>query len=1100
MNPSALFIERPVATTLLTIGVALAGAVAFFFLPVSPLPQVDFPTIFVQAQLPGASPETVATSVATPLERHLGQIADVTEITSTSSAGQARIILQFGLGRSIDGAARDVQAAINAARADLPASLRSNPTYRKVNPADAPILILALTSDTLSQGQLYDSAATVLQQKLSQVDGIGQVQVGGSSLPAVRVEINPSALFKYGIGLEDVRAALAAANANAPKGSIEFGGKHYQLYTNDQARQADQYRSLVIAYRNGAVVRLSDVAEVTDSVENIRHAGIANGKPAVLVIIYRAPGANIIDTVDRVTALMPQLESTISRDIDIAVALDRSTTIRASLREVEQTLLISVCLVILVVFAFLRNWRATLIPSVAVPVSLLGTFGAMYLLGYSLDNLSLMALTIATGFVADDAVVVLENISRHVESGMPRFQAALQGAREVGFTVLSMSLSLVAVFIPIILMGGIVGRIFREFAITLSIAIMVSLVVSLTTTPMMCARMLQHRPTAQHGRRYRASERLFNILLRLYERSLAWALRHSMTIVLILLVTICLNVYLFIAVPKGFLAREDTGRLVGGIEADQSISFQLMRQKLVQFTEILRNDPAIESVVGFTGGGQANSGSVFVSLKPLAERRLSADEVIGRLRHKLSKVPGAALFLQTAKDIRIGGRPSNGAYQFTLQGDNPEDIYAWASKLTQALQDVPELTDVNSDQQQKGLQIDLVIDRAAAARLGLDASQIDNTLYDAFGQRQVSTIYKARNQYHVVMEVAPEYWQNPDTLNEIYVSTSGGAVGGTQGSNAVIGTTATKTKKSGTQGTASTAAQIASDTARNLSSNRIASTGRNSVSTGAAVSTHAETMVPLAAIADYAPGNTPLAVNHQGLFVASTISFNLAPGKALSDAVAAVNRTMNEIGVPSTVHGSFQGTARVFQEALANEPFLIAAAIVAVYIVLGVLYESYVHPITILSTLPSAGIGAILALMACNTEFSIIALIGVVLLIGIVKKNAIMMIDFALDAERSQRLSSRQAIYQACLLRFRPIMMTTMAALLGAVPLAISFGEGGDLRRPLGIAIVGGLIVSQLLTLYTTPVVYLYLDRFSIWWSRRWRGDMATGHVPEAGE
>jgi len=1103
MNLSAPFIKRPVATTLLTLGVALAGAVAFFLLPVSPLPQVDFPTISVQAQLPGASPETVATSVATPLERHLGQIADVTEITSSSSVGQTRITLQFGLDRNIDGAARDVQAAINAARADLPASLRSNPTYRKVNPADAPVLILALTSDTLSQGQLYDSAATVLQQKLSQVQGIGQVTVGGSSLPAVRVELNPHALFKYGIGLEDVRAALAAANANAPKGDIEFGGKRYQLYTNDQAREADQYRSLVVAYRNGSAVRLSDLAEVTNSVEDLRNQGLANGKPSVLLILYRQPGANIIDTVDRVMALLPQLEASIPRDIDVTVAADRTTDIRASLRDVERTLVISVALVIMVVFLFLRDARSALIPSVAVPVSLIGTFGVMYLLGYSLDALSLMALTIATGFVVDDAIVVLENIIRHIEAGMPRMQAALQGAREVGFTVLSMSLSLVAVFIPILLMGGIVGRLFREFAITLSIAIVISLVVSLTTTPMMCAYLFRRRPEREPGRLSRAVEGAFDAVLGFYDRTLTWALAHARVMMLILLATLCLNVYLFYIVPKGFFPQQDTGRLVGGIQADQSISFQSMRQKLTQFITILRKDPAVENVVGFIGGGQTNSGFVFISLKPLSERKLPADQIITRLRGELSQVAGATLFLQSTQDIRVGGRQTNAQYQYTLQSDDLGELYAWAPKITEALQHVPELTDVNSDQQQNGLETYLVIDRASAARLGLTASQIDNTLYDAFGQRQVSTIYNALNQYHVVMEVAPQYWQSPDMLNELYVSTAGGAVGGTQGTNAVIGTTS-KTKSAG-QSTAapSTAAQIAGDTARNLSSNQIANTGRGSASTGAAVSTHAETMVPLAAFSHYEPGNAPLAVNHQSLFVASTISFNLAPGKSLSDAVSAVNAAMNSIGVPASIQGTFQGTARVFQESLANEPILILAALAAVYIVLGVLYESYIHPITILSTLPSAGLGAVLALLACDTEFSIMAMIGVILLIGIVKKNAIMMIDFALDAERSQHLSSRQAIYQACLLRFRPIMMTTMTALLGALPLALGTGNGAEVRQPLGISIIGGLIVSQMLTLYTTPVIYLYLDRLRLWSLGRWRHrypDAGGGEVLEAGE
>ena len=1082
MNPSALFIRRPVATVLLTIGIAFAGALAYFLLPVSPLPQVDFPTISVLAQLPGASPEVMATSVATPLERHLGQIADVTEMTSVSSLGTARITLQFGLDRNIDGAARDVQAAINAARVDLPTSLRSNPTYRKVNPADAPIMVLALTSSTRSAGQIYDSASTVLEQKLSQVDGIGQVNVGGSSLPAVRVELNPPALFKYGIGLEDVRAALSAANAHSPKGAIEDGARRFQLYTNDQARKASQYRSLVIAYRNGAAVRLSDVADIQDSVENLRNAGLANGKPAVLIILYRQPGANIIATVDRVKELLPQLQASIPGDIDISIAADRSPTIRASLHEVELALLISTALVALVVFAALRDVRATLVPAIVVPVSLIGTCGAMYLLGYSLNNLSLMALTIATGFVVDDAIVVLENISRHIESGMSRMQAALQGAREVGFTVLSMSTSLVAVFIPIILMGGIVGRLFREFALTLAVAIMVSMVISLTTTPMMCARLLGHRAGKKHGRVFRASERLFDSVQSAYGRSLGWALAHGRSVVLILAAIIGLNVYLFVIVPKGFFPQQDTGRMIGGIQADQSISFQLMQQKLTQFISIIQKDRAVESVVGFTGGSQTNSGFVFVSLKPSSERKLSVDQVIGRLRRELAQVPGASIFLQSVQDIRAGGRQSNAQYQYTLHADSLPDLYSWEPRILRALQNVPELTDVNTDQQEKGLELDLVIDRDTASRLGITASQIDNTLYDAFGQRQVSTIYNPLNQYHVVMEVAPQYWQNPETLKDLFVSTSGN-IGGTQATNAIAGTTGA------TSGQAKNPAATTSDDAvRNQRTNQLGGTGRNSASTGAAISTKMERMVPLAAFSHYEPSTTPLAVNHQGAFVASTISFNLAPGKSLSDAVVAIDGAMNRLGVPSTIHGSFQGTARVFQDSVANQPLLILAALLAVYIVLGILYESYVHPITILSTLPSAGIGAVLALMATGTEFTIIALIGVILLIGIVKKNAILMIDFALDAERESGLTPREAIYRACLLRFRPIMMTTLAALFGALPLAIGIGEGAELRRPLGISIVGGLLVSQVLTLYTTPIIYLYLDRFRLWCQKMWLG------------
>jgi multidrug efflux pump len=1078
MNPSALFIGRPVATTLLTMGLALAGAIAYFLLPVSPLPQVDIPTIMVQASMAGASPETMATSVATPLERHLGQIADVTEMTSQSTVGSTRITLQFGLARDIDGAARDVQAAINAARADLPTSLKSNPTYRKVNPADAPIMILALTSKTLTQGQLYDSAATVLQQKLSQVDGVGQVSIGGSSLPAVRIEINPHALFKYGIGLEDVRAALASANANAPKGAIEEDGRHFQLYTNDQAKKAEQYRALVIGYRNGAAVRLSDVADVTDSVEDLRNQGLFNGQPSVLIIITRQPAANIIETVDRVRSLLPQLKASIPADIDLVVPMDRTTTIRASLRDVQRTLLISLGLVILVVFLFLREGRATLIPSVAVPVSLIGTFGAMYLLGYSLDNLSLMALTVGTGFVVDDAIVVLENAMRHMEAGMSRRQAALQGAKEVGFTVLSMSLSLVAVFIPILLMGGIVGRLFREFAVTLSVAILVSLVVSLSTTPMMCSQLLRYQPSETRSALFRFSERVFQAMLREYERTLGTALRHRRLTMLVLLATIVLNGYLFSIVPKGFFPQQDTGAMVGGIQADQSISFQLMRQKLVSFVNIIKSDPAVANIVGFTGGGQTNGGFVYVALKPLDQRDLSVDRVIGRLRGKLAQVPGASLFLQAVQDIRQGGRASNAQYQYTLQADDLAELRVWTPKLTEALQHRPELADVNSDQQDKGLETDLVFDRATAARLKLNASQIDNTLYDAFGQRQVSTIYNPLNQYHVIMEVAPEYWQNPQTLNELFISTAGGSVSGTQSTNAVAGTTVLKS-------TTSTAASVAADTARNQANNALANSGRGAASTGAAVSTSAETMVPLSAIAHFGPGTTPLAVNHQGHFVANTISFNLPPGKSLSDAVQAIDQTMRDIGTPASIHGSFQGTAKAFQDSLGNQPILVVAALLAVYIVLGVLYESYVHPITILSTLPSAGVGAFLALLVCNLDFSIIALIGVILLIGIVKKNAIMMIDFAIDAQRNQGLEPAEAIRQACLLRFRPIMMTTMVALLGALPLALGHGEGAEMRQPLGISIVGGLMVSQLLTLYTTPVVYLYLDRLRQWARRR---------------
>ena len=1101
MNPSAPFIARPVATTLLTIGVALAGFFALLRLPVAPLPQVDYPTISVSASMPGASADTMATTVATPLERHLGTIADVTEMTSRSADGRTDITLQFSLNRSLDGAARDVQAAINAARADLPTSLRQNPSYRKFNPADAPIAILAMTSEILTRGQIYDAASTVMQQALSQIKGVGQVEIAGSSLPAVRVELNPLALFKYGIGLEDVRAALASANAHSPKGAIEVGDRRFQIYTNDQVNDANDYRHLVIAYRNGAPVRLTDVAEVQDSVENVRTLGLADGKPAVLVLVHRQPGANIIDTVDRVKAVLPQLEASIPGAITVELSLDRTTTIRRSLHEVERTLVIAICLVILVVFVFLRSLRATLIPSVAVPVSLIGTFGVMYLLGYSLDNLSLMALTIATGFVVDDAIVVLENITRHIEAGMPRMQAAVQGAGEVAFTVLSMSLSLVAVFVPILLMGGIEGRLFREFAMTLSVAIMISLIVSLTTTPMMCACLLARRREHEHGKLYRAGERAFFVILDLYDRSLRRALQWPALVMLSLLATLCFAVYLFINVPKDFVPQQDSGLMWGGIQADQSISFQLMEKKLAQFVDIVREDPAVAHVDAlYYGGGY---GDAFVILKPLSERQVSAQQVASRLQPKLAQIAGAEVYFGSVQDVRIGGRASSAQYQYTLHGDDTNELYEWAPRVQAALKKLPLLTDVHLDQRKDALQTDLIIDRATAARLGLTVGQIVNTLYDAFGQRQVSVVYKAQNQYHVVMEVAPEFWQSPEVLSQIYVSTSGGAVGGTQGTRPLAGTVVAKARPSKSSTAAVGAAQIADNAARNAANNALANTGRSATSTGSAVSVSKETMVPLSAFSRFELGGTPHAIYRQGLFAASTISFNLAQGVSLSEVTAAVDDQMARLGVPTTIHGSFQGTAKAFQQALANEPALIAAALLAVYIVLGVLYESYVHPITILSTLPSAGVGAVLALIAAGTEFSVIALIGLILLIGIVKKNAIMMIDFALDAERREGLTSRDAIYQACLKRFRPIMMTTMAAMLGAVPLAIGFGEGAELRRPLGISIVGGLIVSQILTLYTTPIIYLYLDRFRLWEHRRSRIRnlrVASRPPPEPGE
>jgi multidrug efflux pump len=1104
MNISSPFISRPVATTLLTLGIALAGILAFSKLPVAPLPQVDFPTISVSAQLPGASPTTVATSVAAPLERHLGQIADVTEMTSQSGIGQTRITLQFGLNRDIDGAARDVQAAIVAARADLPSSLRSNPTYRKVNPADAPILILAMTSKTLTQGQMYDAASNVLAQQLSQINGIGQVIIGGSALPAVRVELNPKALFKYGIGLEDVRAALASANANSPKGTIDDGDRRYQLYTNDQATKASDYAPLIVAYRNGAAVALSDVADVTDSVEDVRNLGLSNGQPSVIIILFRQPGANIIDVIDAVKAQLPHLEAAMPADVNVNVAIDRSTTIRQSLHDTEATLAIAIALVTVVVYFFLRNVSATVIPSVAVPVSILGTFGAMYLLGYSLDILSLMALTIATGFVVDDAIVVLENISRHIEAGMPRLQAALLGAREVGFTVLSISLSLIAVFLPILLMGGIVGRLFREFTLTLSMAILISLAISLTTTPMMCALFLRANPRRAEGSR----PRLFDRILTGYEHSLAWALEHSRLILAIFFGALVLNIVLFIVVPKGFFPEQDTGRLIGSLRADQSVSFQLMTQKLRQMMQIVQEDPAVENVVGYTGVGSGggfgsiNTGSVFVSLKPIGERP-PMDQVIARLRPKLARVPGGQLFLFGVQDVRAGGRQSNAEYQFTLQADDADELFKWTQRLERRLQSSKILADVNSDQQQRGLESDLVIDRDTASRLGITPAQIDNTLYDAFGQRQVSVIYSAINQYHVVMEIDPRYTQYPASLGEIYVATSGGGASGTQTSNAPAGTVtppATAASTTAASSAAATAAATANNnSARNAAINALANTGKGATSSGAAVSTAQETMIPLAAVSHYNAGNAPLSVNHQGLFVSATISFNLHPGAALGDAAREIDQAMRDIRMPASIHGTFAGTAQAFQDSLANEKILIAAAIATVYILLGVLYESYIHPITILSTLPSAGVGAILALMLFHTEFDIIGLIGVILLIGIVKKNAIMMVDFAIEARRTG-LNSRDAIYQACVLRFRPIMMTTSAAILGAIPLAVSFGNGSEIRRPLGIAIVGGLLISQLLTLYTTPVLYLYLDRLGQW-SLRLRQRLLPGlfGAPSAG-
>jgi multidrug efflux pump len=1307
VNLSAPFVRRPIGTTLMTAGIALAGAVAFFLMPVSPLPQVDYPTIFVQANLPGASPETMASSVATPLERRLGKIADVTEMTSSSGAGSSQIVLQFNLDRNIDGAARDVQAAINAARVDLPQTLRSNPTYRKANPSDQPIMILALTSQSRTPGQIYDAASTIIQQQLSQIKGVGDVEIGGGSLPAVRVELNPLAVARYGVSMEDVRSALASANANRPKGVINDGPQRLQIYTNDQSTTPDDYKPLIVAYRKGAAVRLQDVADVQQGVEDIHNLGLfgcgpvgsgkgktpkmrpggfggpggaggrfgggqgggfggpggasggasgvgvgfgggagaakiassdapaftypgppkssaassapapssapaagggppafggsgggasafaggspfddlggagpsrsrpANRKPAgpataatacngvsgparsaIVVQVLRQPGANIIATVERVKKALPTLEASLPQDINTAIAVDRTITIRASLRDVEQTLIFAVCLVVLVVAFFLKSARATIVPAVAVTVSLLGTIGVMYLAGFSLDNLSLMALTVATGFVVDDAIVVLENISRHLEEGVPRFKAALMGAREVGFTVLSISISLVAVFIPILFMGGIVGRLFREFAITLSVAILISLVISLTTTPMICAYLLRPDRDAARlpGWWSKSSDWFFGGLRRVYEKALDWALDEGPVALTILICTIVLNVFLITIIPKGFFPQQDTGLLNGGMQADQASSFQISKQRLQRFVGIIQRDPAVQTVVGFVNGGRGGGGGgfVFLSLKPRSQRDGNSTDLMTRLRPQFSRVTGANMFLQPVQDIRIGGRQGNATYQYTLEGPDLTTLRTWAIKLSEALKSEPDLTDVNTDQEDHGLESYVNVNRDTAAQLGLNAQEVDNTLYDAFGQRQVSTIYKAQNQYHVIMEAAPPYVQDPSALSNIYVSstsaaraaanllgasgyappglntfsapaaaaggggggasagstTSGGQIapattgapaasGTTGGGSAAVPTTTASINASATTNTmpdAFSAPSLANSSggggggggggaAASASSSTsilvgpMAPPGR-AASSGVAISTSAETMTPLSAFSSWADGSQPRSVNHQDQSIATTISFNLAPGKSLSNAVTAVHDAEAAIGMPPTVHGSFQGTAKVFQESLANEPVLIGVAILAVYIVLGVLYESYIHPVTVLSTLPSAGVGAFAALILFKTEFSIIALIGVILLIGIVKKNAIMIIDFALEAERSQGLTTREAVRQASLLRFRPIMMTTFAAMLGALPLAIGWGEGAELRRPLGIAIIGGLLVSQVLTLITTPVVYLYLDRF----------------------
>jgi len=1025
-------IKRPVGTTLLTIAIALAGLVAFRMLPVSPIPQVEFPTIQVQAQLPGASPETMASAVATPLERQFGRIAGLTQLTSTSSLGNTSVVLQFELSRNIDAAARDVQAAINAARSQLPSDLPSNPTYQKVNPADAPILIFSLTSSTLTRGRIYDAAYSILAQKLSQIEGVGQVFVGGSALPGVRVELNPTRLNNLGISLEEVRTALAAANANRPKGELAGDKVARSLATTDQLLKAADYQPLIIRYQNGGAVKLSDVGEVRDSVEDLRNLGLVDGRPAVLLVVFRQPNANIIDTVDRIMAAVPSLKASISPAIDMGVVLDRTLTIRASVREVELTLLVSIALVVMVVFVFLQSARATLIPGIVVPVSLIGTFGVMYLCGYTLDNLSLMALTISTGFVVDDAIVVVENIARHREQGMGPIRAAIEGARGIGFTVVSISVSLVAVFIPILLMGGIIGRLFREFAVTLSAAIAVSMIISLTTTPMMCAHLLgddRARGTSTFGA---AGRRILERMHEFYAESLAWVLAHPRLMLSITLAMVGISVYLYVAIPKGFFPQQDTGRLMGAVQADQATSFQSITRKLEEFVDIIRADPAVDHVVAFTGGRNSrgtNTARMFISLKPLGERRLTADQVIARIRAKARNVAGASLYMQAVQDLNVGGRMANAQFQYTLQSDDLALLNRWAPRLLNRMRSMPQLVDVSSDQQNAGLAANLVIDRDTAARLGLSQRAIDDTLYDAFGQRQVSTMYTQLNQYHVVMEVAPEFWQDPDSLNHVYVAAPSGK------------------------------------------------------------------LVKLGTFAHFAPSTTALEVNHQGQFPAITISFNVPPGVSLGEAVDAINEAERQIGLPANIHGNFQGTAQAFQDSLRNEAILIFGALAAVYIVLGILYESYVHPITILSTLPSAGVGALLALLICRVDLSVIAVIGIILLIGIVKKNAIMMIDFALEAERKDGLRSRDAIYQACLLRFRPIMMTTMAALLGGLPLALGTGTGSELRRPLGIAIVGGLIMSQVLTLYTTPVVYLYLDRFRLWsagWLRRILGGIIS--------